>query len=92
MPEKSFSYEHPIYECEKADLKHERVLTSDVLQRDGNTCRHLSRSAKSPVAELLISTDTFKYGEQSFFINIFGESSPLLIMHSINELIFIVKQ
>lgn len=32
-------------------------LTSNVLQRDGNTGRHLPRSSKGPVAELLVRTD-----------------------------------
>lgn len=32
-------------------------LTSNVLQRDGNSGRHLARSSEGPVAELLVRTD-----------------------------------
>lgn len=32
-------------------------LTSNVLQRDGNSGRHLPRSSEGPVAELLVCTD-----------------------------------
>lgn len=33
-------------------------LTSNVLQRNGNTCGHLSWGAKGPVSQLLIRTNT----------------------------------
>lgn len=34
-------------------------LTSNILQRDGNARRHLTRGPKRPVAELLIRTNTW---------------------------------
>lgn len=42
----------------KCEDRWQRDLTSNVLQRDGNTCRHLSRGPEGPVAELLIRTNT----------------------------------
>lgn len=46
------------------ETKHEErwvkgELTSNVLQRDGNTRRHLPRSSKSPVAELLVRANAW---------------------------------
>lgn len=46
-----------VWMCE-CEHRWQRDLTSDVLQRDGNTCRHLPRGPKGPVAELLVRTNT----------------------------------
>lgn len=39
-------------------------LTSNVLQRDGDTCRHLPRGPEGPIAELLVRTNAWATKEQ----------------------------
>lgn len=42
----------------------EAVLTSDVLQRDGDGCRQLPRRAEGAVAQLLVGADACGMGSR----------------------------
>lgn len=46
--------EKTVWQCGEDDSVCD--LTPNVLQRDGDTCRHLPRGAKRPVSKLLICT------------------------------------